>query len=403
MYFLLFLVHWVFVYVGYEMQSLWTMIFFVLLFLFFSLYFSPFFLSKQKWLNILSDTDAHLIQLSPTHSILPAVSLFYIAIYGITYSIFGTIDQIMVYHVIIGSCMYLAFLAYYLITQKASDIFTLLVRYHSLFVIGVSIVYFLVIVFTQAHVQIYVLILLLIALLTSFSLLYYWGGYVGEDVVFVVVCLLGWVTALAMFLYLLGITSIFALTATVLVFSLWLFFIPTPLPLEMYDTLKKYFSVIWVYISMVWGYYLIFSDLVWAFLILAPIIAMFVYIHNLYENYISYCFAIVNIFILYSYIFISLFLGDSFFQSFLFIYFLPIVLIGSSYFWVQKYQYDFIILHYLSILSSIVFSIYYLFFISSTSDVVFFGSFFLFGISTLSFMSYFRFRTIKTNHDTASH
>lgn len=130
---------------------------------------------------------------------------------------------------------------------------------------------------------------------------------------------------------------------------------------------------------------------------------MFVYIHNLYENYISYCFAIVNIFILYSYIFISLFLGDSFFQSFLFIYFLPIVLIGSSYFWVQKYQYDFIILHYLSILSSIVFSIYYLFFISSTSDVVFFGSFFLFGISTLSFMSYFRFRTIKTNHDTASH
>jgi len=80
-----------------------------------------------------------------------------------------------------------------------------------------------------------------------------------------------------------------------------------------------------------------------------------------YENYLSFGVAILSLFFVYSSLFYGMILPEvGFFSALMFLFFLPFLLIGLSYFWEQEYEYDFIFIHYASIGFSIFGSIYYL-------------------------------------------
>ena len=101
------------------------------------------------------------------------------------------------------------------------------------------------------------------------------------------------------------------------------------------------------------------------FVYFLPIFAIFLFsIHIRYCNYISYSVAIVVLFFLYSYLFYSLILLPDLLSALLFIFFFPLCIIGNTYFWEERYPYDFSLLHYSSIGFSIITGFYSLFLVA---------------------------------------
>lgn len=86
-------------------------------------------------------------------------------------------------------------------------------------------------------------------------------------------------------------------------------------------------------------------------------------VHVRYSNYIAFGLAIFSLLFVYSKVFSAMITPESFVSTILFIFFLPATIIGNTYFWKEKYKYDFAVLHYSSITFSILFSIYAIFFI----------------------------------------
>lgn len=116
-------------------------------------------------------------------------------------------------------------------------------------------------------------------------------------------------------------------------------------------------------------------------------------IHIRYCNYVTYMVALLSLFFLYGSLFSSLLTPLSLVSSLLFLFFLPFLIIGTSYFWEEKYPYDFTLLHYSSIVFSLVTWLYSLFFLSWGSLFFTFLFLSLFGIAFLFILSYFRFHT----------
>ena len=101
------------------------------------------------------------------------------------------------------------------------------------------------------------------------------------------------------------------------------------------------------------------------FVYFLPIFAIFLFsIHIRYCNYISYSIATVVVFFLYSYLFYSLILLPDLLSALLFIFFFPLCIIGNTYFWEERYPYDFSLLHYSSIGFSIITGFYSLFLVA---------------------------------------
>lgn len=77
-------------------------------------------------------------------------------------------------------------------------------------------------------------------------------------------------------------------------------------------------------------------------------------VHMRFSNVVAYGAAIATVFWLYGFVFVSLLSVHSVFNSLIFIYFLSLLAIGNTYFWKEKQQYDFMILHYVSIAFSAI-------------------------------------------------
>lgn len=69
-------------------------------------------------------------------------------------------------------------------------------------------------------------------------------------------------------------------------------------------------------------------------------------------------------YLLYTFLFFGLIREGAIFSTLVFIYFFPLVIIMNTYFWEEKQKYDFAIIHYTSILFSIIFLLYTLIFLS---------------------------------------
>ncbi len=129
------------------------------------------------------------------------------------------------------------------------------------------------------------------------------------------------------------------------------------------------------------------------FLYFLPLFAVFLFsIHIRYCNYISYSVAIFTLFFLYSYLFSSLIQIPDLLSSLLFIYFFSLCIIGNTYFWEERYPYDFSLLHYSSIGFSALTSIYVLIFIGWGAGITLFIACSLFLLAALFLLSYFRFQ-----------
>ncbi len=395
MYLLLSIIHLLFIYASYMVHSYILLGFFILSFFILLFYFSPLFFikgthaSKKGLLSFNSDT----ISTAGSYTLLLPVILFYIAIYGLVYSIFWSIGNITHYHTLIASVIYLLFISYYLIIHSTNDVFYELLRYHTIVVIFSWLSVWLSRELLQSSISIFFIILLGFSLITSLQILSEYKSLEKKDILFYLFFLLGFITFIFLLISYFWEVSLFILAGVALGYACTVFFMfPGVSIFSVYTDTTKYFSIFMVYIVLaLWYFFLFEDDLIRAFLVISPIILFFLYIHTLYENYISYIFAILSIFLLYTSIFHTL-LFSSFSSAFLFIFFLPALLIGSTYFIKQKHSLDFLILHYASIFLSVGFSLYYLFIIALLPDLLFLSSLFILGVSTLSFMSYFRFR-----------
>ncbi len=127
----------------------------------------------------------------------------------------------------------------------------------------------------------------------------------------------------------------------------------------------QYFSLIAILLFLPAIVYIAFTTIQAGAIILLIGIALFsLSIHTRYTNYIVFIVSILDVYFIYSLLFSDLIIHPSISSLFLFVFFLPILLIGTTYFWEEQHQYDFIILHYTSIIFSIFYSLYIIFFIS---------------------------------------
>ena len=117
------------------------------------------------------------------------------------------------------------------------------------------------------------------------------------------------------------------------------------------------------------------------------------FIHIRYSNYIAFSLAIFGTFYLYSLVFFSLISPESLVSTLLFIFFLPLCIIGNTYFWEERFPYDLRVLHYSSIVFSMIFTLYSLIFVAWWWVIFFTLSLSVFCLGFLLFLSYFRFRS----------
>lgn len=126
------------------------------------------------------------------------------------------------------------------------------------------------------------------------------------------------------------------------------------------------------------------------------IIAIFLFsVHIRFSNLVTYSTAIFIIYFTYGFVFLSLLSTNSVLSSIMFIFFFPILIITNTYFWEEKQQYDFAIMHYASIAFSGIFFLYALVFMKWEASSFVFSSFGFFLLAGLFFLSYFRFRAKK--------
>jgi hypothetical protein len=133
--------------------------------------------------------------------------------------------------------------------------------------------------------------------------------------------------------------------------------------LQFQMTTIRYYGLLSMIMTIPFLVFLSFSTLTLPFFLLSTLMIFFLSIHVRYSNYVTYSIGLLIIYFLYSLFFISLLSSGVLFSVLIFIFFLPFLLIGITYFWEERFEYDFMILHYSSILFSGIYSIYSLFFI----------------------------------------
>ncbi len=387
MYFLLILIHLVFIVISHIFGFYLVEGAFFVLGIFFLLYFSPvFFFTKQKN-QIL---EAFSFDLSPKNSLILPLVLVYIGIYLLAFTFTGTIRESISVHIMIFLGIYGIFVGYMLTFYWKNDVFFDISRFHLLYsyltliVIGVYFYFF--------PTDINFLHIVFSGVVLGYSLFFFWYSCkenIGFFQLFLVSILSAWFL-FARFLFpempvwmlswIAGLVSIFFFEYIPKIqffrpylFESKVFFLSIVLVCAVLNTVLSFFTFESSY-----------------FLILFTI--FFFSVHTRFSNYITYCVAILLLYYLYAFLFFNLLQPDSLISSLIFIFFFPVMLIGNTYFWEEKYQYDFSILHYSSIAFSVGFTLYASIFLNWWEGLLLFLSLSIFLIAFLFFFSYFRFR-----------
>ncbi len=389
MYLLLIGVHAIFFFIA---QLLWSMLLqwaFILLLIFFLLYFSPLFFSETK-------TDSTGIQvpdlnISPKKSIIIPLILTYLGIYILAFTVTRDLWTNFNLHLYILLFIYFIFAGYIFAFNWDTLFFRDALRFHlicSYITIFAQLVYFFIFKWDITTIHI-----LFSAVTLAFSYIfftYFRDEHINIFLAFVLSAIIS-IDTWIVFIY--GDLHIFTLLGLTGILIIWLFeysprwrlfqdFIePTRLLLL---TILLAISILLV-ISPFFSYFY--------FVYFLPVFAIFFYsIHVRYCNYISYSVATALLFFLYSYLFSSLIIRSDLVSALLFTFFFSICIIGNTYFWEEKYPYDFSILHYSSVGFSTLSALYSLFFVPWWDNFTLFLSCSLFALSALFLLSYFRFQ-----------
>ncbi len=401
MYVLIIAIHAVFIFTTYLLGYRILEGIFLLLGLFFLFYFSPLFFldeeKKEKGSALPFSFSGVLSQFSLSESIFLPISLLYIAIYGFIYSLFGSSYDILSLHVGIVVSIYAIFTTYALFFYWKHDVYFDLFRFHTLLTLVSTLLFCITSFFGKETLSLLHPILGIFGLSASVFLLSYTKK---ENALFL------WSFLLSLFMTL--ICTILSITPSIsplslliigVGVSLFLFEFSEKIPLFTPHTrFFQYFSLFALLLFLPILAYIAFQTVQAAALITLSIIAVFfISIHTRYMNYIAFLLSILDIFFIYSLLFSDLVIHPSLSSLFLFIFFLPILVIGTTYFWQEEHPYDFIILHYSSLAFSVIYSVYVVFFISWWWDILFVSSLCIFGTALLLFLSYFRFSLGKTS------
>ena len=397
MYALIILIHVVFVGVAY-LLSLWVLEgVFLISWLFFLFYFSPLFFldneakKKQVWdQNSLKDI---LSQFSLKKSLFVPISLFYVALYLLFFSVFWNKEQVLFFHGVIVFGIYTLFIGYALGFYWKRDIFFESLRFHTIFTLSSTILLATSVGFSGfAYEWLHLLILFSGILSATFLLMY----TPHENSLFLSLYLFAFFTSILVWAFLIfpDITLIFILSLFV-IFSIFLFeYFPKTRIFAPYTTIIQYFSLFVLLLCLPTTLYLTTIGITSTGILLLSLSILFLFsVHVRYTNYVSYMIAVFLMFFVYATLFSWLLDPTTPISLFLFIFFLPTLLIGTTYLWEEAHMYDFIILHYSSALFSFIYSVYIIFFIWWWGETLFITSLCIFGMAFLLFMSYFRFRS----------
>lgn len=394
MYALIIAIHAIFItvshFLGYRIFE-WIFFLFCIFFLF---YFSPLFFldDEEKWWKKWRKSPMDILkQLSPKNSLIIPVILLYIAIYGFLFSLFPNGGSVLLYHSIIVSAIYMVFIAYGIAFYWKNDVFFELLRFHTLFTLISSIVFTLSLLLQSQTPSILHPVTALMGVLSWTFLLSYtrqenntfiWSYLAGGFATVLLWAL--WFVPGIRFIELCAIGTI-----------LWLFFFeyfPNRDIFYPYATIFRYFALVSILLILLPVAYIAFDSVdSIAIIILSVTVLFFLSVHRRYTNYIVYIVAILEVFLVYSLLFSGLLVHPDMTSVFLFLFFLPFLLITSTYLWDEAHAYDFTILHYGSIAFSALYSLYAIFFMGWGENLLFVISFCIFGIAMLFFLSYFRF------------
>ncbi len=387
MYFLLILIHLIFVIISHIFGFYLIEGAFIVLWIFFILYFSPVFFFKNQKNQFL---EVFSFDFSPQRSLLLPLVLMYLWIYLLAFTFTGTLKESMTVHIMIFLGIYGILVGYMLTFYWKSDIFFDISRFHLLYSYITLII--IGIYFSFYPADILFLHIIFMAIVLGYSVFFF--GYSRKEKVwifqlFLVSMIIGGTMSIQ---YLFPNLPLYILTGLAGVVSLVFFEqIPKIRFFQPYLFESKVFFLSIVLISSLVNVFLSFFVFESSYFLI--LFTMFLFsVHARYSNYIAYISAIVLLYYLYGFLFFNLLHSDSILSSLIFIFFFPIVIIANTYFWEEKYPYDFSILHYWSIAYSVGFSIYASIFLSWWDWLLFFISLCIFLIAFLFFFSYFRFR-----------
>ena len=359
---------------------------FIFLFAFFFLYFSPIFFSKDTF----HFSHFTLDSLSPKNSITFPLLLLYGALYIFLFALVWDLKltfNIGIY-VIIGG--FLLFFGYMMMTDWKHDIFFDVTRIHLIiaYIVGGIIIIFSL--FSPGFITLEILSLLCISLLFSY---FFFKVSREESPLFFQAGLLAIIGFFySIWNYMTGDMRVGILLSIIAGVSIFLFeCMPKYRYFSQFLVESKMMILLLIMISSVWLMWLS----IWDFSFFPSIIIILIFllwVHIRFSNYIALFLGIFSLFFLYGNTFFSLITPNSLFSSLLFVFFLPLCIIGSTYFWDEKYPYDFSFLHYTSIAFSSIFSLYCILFIGWWPNLFFVISGCIFATWILFLFSYFRFR-----------
>lgn len=390
MYLLLIGVHAVFFFIAYLLSSIVLQGVFILLLVFFLLYFSPVFFSKDKTVEK-KDQKILDIDISPKNSIIIPLILTYAGIYILAFTVTRDFWDNFNLHLYILLFIFLIFAGYILTFDWNTLFFRDAFRFHlicSYITIFAQLVYFFI--FQGEITYIHIIFALVTLGFSTFFFTYFTDENVNIFLAFVLSLLITTDTCIVFLFWDLHILTVLGLTAVV---SIILFEYTPKIPI-FYRFLEPT-RVLLLSILLGIAGTLMISPLIsyFQFVWFLPVITVFLFsIHIRYSNYVSYSVAIVTLFFLYTYLFLPLLISPDLLSSLLFIFFFSLCIIGNTYFWEERYPYDFSILHYSSIAFS-AFSLFYsLIFIAWWTGLTLFLACSLFLFAILFLLSYFRFQ-----------
>lgn len=394
MYILLILVHTVFFFIAHLLGNVLLQGGFVLLLIFFILYFSPIFFSGNDSASSSSTITLPDIEISPKKSIIIPLILTYVGIYILAFTVSSDIGTKFEINTYILLFIYLLFSGYVLVFDVENSFFRDALRFHlvcSYITVFFQLVYYFIFPSSISIIQI-----LFLGVMIAFSVLFFTQSDEEGEWLFLAFLLATLISLDTIIVYFFPQIHIFTLVGITTLIAIALFeYSPKLLffrrflePSRVLLLTLTLLSSLVLMASVWFSYYL--------FMWFLPIVSIFLLsVHIRYCNYISYLGGISILFFLYSYLFYPLLLSGQTLSGLLFIFFFSFCIIGNTYFWEERYEYDFSLLHYSSIAFSIIASFYGLLLVGWSGGLTQFLAFSLFLLAALFLLSYFRFQYNK--------
>lgn len=369
---------------------------FLILCIFFLFYFSPLFFidegeKNEKWPQRKLDFQGIFEKFSPKDSLIIPLSLLYIAIYGFVISAFWSAESFFSIHSILSIGIFLILFWYMMSFEWKNDMFSEVFQFHTYIGFFSSILFWWLFFFGYPNTS---FLFFFLSIASSMAWVFFLSISREQNIFYTSLLLSTLLSSLFMVLkYFFDFDSLnLLLSLTVIGWILWFEYGPKLEILQFQIVTIRYYGLISMIMTIPFLVFLSFSNITLTFLLLSLLMIFFLSIHVRYSNYVTYSLGLLIIYFLYSLFFISLLTSGVLFSVLIFVFFLPFLLIGMTYFWEERFEYDFMILHYSAILFSGIYSIYSIFFIWWGSGLLFMVSSCILGLAVLFFLSYFRFR-----------